>query len=124
MGGVAWRGIGLHGVVWHSVVWYGVAWGLESNGVEGNGVEARSGGVTSLSGSSAPQVFPESVSEGFSLSALTAGEKLRHRWECVPAVYLRLFALLRRSGAHPAARIPMLRTDFGLSRSQLTKFTE
>ena len=57
--------------------------------------------------------FPESVSEGFSFSGLTAGEKLRHRLACVPAVYLRLFAFSRRSGAHPAARIPMLRTDSG-----------
>ena len=48
---MAWRGIGLHGVAWR-----GVVWGLEWNGVEGNGVEARGGGVTSLSGSSAPQV--------------------------------------------------------------------
>ena len=64
------------------------------------------------------------MSEGFSFSRLTAGEKLRHRWTCVPAVYLRLFALLRRSGAHPAARIPMLRTDFGLPRSQPEKITD
>ena len=64
---MAWRGIGLHGVAWR-----GVVWGLEWNGVEGNGVEARGGGVTSLSGSSAPQV-PESVSEGFSFSGSSAG---------------------------------------------------
>ena len=73
MGGVAWRAIGLHGVVWRNVVWYGVAWGLEWNGVE-----ARGGGVTSLSGSSAPQAhlplrFPESVSEGFSFSRSSTG---------------------------------------------------
>ena len=57
LGGVAWHRIGLHGVVWRSVVRYGMALGLEWNGVEGNGVEARCGGVTSLSGSLAPQVW-------------------------------------------------------------------
>ena len=30
-------------------------------------------------------VFPESVSEGFSLSRYYTGEKLHHRLECVPA---------------------------------------
>ena len=63
-------------------------------------------------------LFPESVCEGFSFSRLIAGEKLRHRPASVPAVYLRSFAFWRPSGAQPAARIPMLRTDFGLPRSQ------
>ena len=71
LGDVAWCGMGLHGVVWRSVVWHGVALGPEWNGVERREVEARGGGVTSLSGSSAPQV-PESVSEGFSFSGSSA----------------------------------------------------
>ena len=36
-------------------------------------------------GTSTRLIFPESVSEGFSLSGLTTGKKLHHRPGCVPA---------------------------------------
>ena len=54
------------------------------------------------------RVFPESVSVGFSLSTLTAGEKLRHRLTCVPVglhSLIRILASLRCAarGANPYA---------------------
>ena len=71
-----WGGVAWHGVAWRGVA-YGMAWrglrtGVEWSEGEWSGLDARGGGLTSLSGSSAPQV-PESVSEGFSFSRSSAG---------------------------------------------------